>query len=323
MTWTRSIPLLPLLQLSLFSSPLSFVLGSNQHSAAIWADQVLITEKELFPSVLRNKWSNKSVLIIGDSLSRRLTATIAMYLNVTVDEKVGTVDFGDSLKLSQGGHDYKDWKDFIHPIDKKQIKLCFRWSPRLPPETPAHEAELFQNCSKFSTVAYFSSAFHQPHYKRAYLFSEKDASFRKTYKNQIESYFENLCKRMSKNSQLIMGLSPAGDYSDLRKLRIRARMQPSKTREEIHRLNSKKFINLRKINVLKFYEEFWTCYNEIFQYISSNHECDHISVKLLDHYSLFKYRTNGSMRNKGDTNYHLGNSARIVRMLDLFRNLKK
>ncbi|CAL6336339.1 unnamed protein product [Bathycoccus prasinos] len=53
-----------------------------------------------------------------------------------------------------------------------------------------------------------------------------------------------------------MGLSPAGDYSDLRKFRIKARMQPSKTREEIHRLNSKKFINLRKINVLKFYEEF-------------------------------------------------------------------
>jgi hypothetical protein len=293
----------------------------SRYPLCIWADQVLIREKNLYPSSVRSVLSHDGILIIGDSLSRRLTATLAMYLNVTVDEVVSVIDFGESKYLVEGGHTYKDWKDSIVPLAGEKIKLSFKWCPRLP-TTQKYEEEILQLCPEFSSIVYFGSAFHQNYYN--YIRSSllyPVPSFKERYKNPIIRYFERICQKMNVNSQLILGISPSGDYSNIRKLRIRLKTLPSKSYDKRKRLNSGSALQSRLNNIYRFYEDFSECYKEVYQNIGSNPKCSHVSVKLLDHYSLFKNRTTGSMRDSGDSMYHLGNTARIQRMLDLLRNL--
>lgn len=299
----------------------SGVMGSRQPQG-LWADQVLISDKKLYPSNLRPALSHDSgILMIGDSLSRRLAATLAMYLNVTQDEMVSTIDFGESARLREGGHDYKDWKDSIVPFKDNKINLAFKWCPQLP-SYPQCEDRVLQLCPSFSSVVYFSSAFHQQFYADIRSSAQYPTqTFCAKNKLPIIRYFERVCQSMTFNSQLIMGLSPSGDYSDIKILRMKRKIYPTKSYEELKRLNSKSSLENRLKNIQRFYEDFSACYREIYSYILSSTQCTHVSVKFLDHYELFKNRTTGNMRNRGDSVYHLGNSARIYRMLDLLRNL--
>jgi len=105
----------------LMSSPIScqsseLELQRKYYSRGIWADQVHVSDISLYPSSIRPKFAQESVLLIGDSLSRRLAATLAMYLNVTNDEIISITDFGEASKLNEGGHNYKDWKESIAPF---------------------------------------------------------------------------------------------------------------------------------------------------------------------------------------------------------------
>ena len=146
-------------------------------------------------------------------------------------------------------------------------------------------------------------------------------SFERVYKLRTIEYFEQLCGNMKSDSQLIMGVSPAGDYSDIRRLRIKRRQVEGKSGKELIRLNNRSALKSRLEDIRRIYHEFYAMYLQAYLKVRSSPKCRHISVKILDHYTLFESRSSGHMRNAGDTMYHLGSTARITRMLDLLRNI--
>ena len=311
----------------LMSSPIScqsseLELQRKYYPRGIWADQVHVSDISLYPSSIRPKFAQESVLLIGDSLSRRLAATLAMYLNATNDEIISITDFGEASKLNEGGHNYKDWKESIAPFQDSQIKLSFLWCPELPPEQELRR-KVIMLCPQFSTIVYFSSVFHQTYYKsiRNASVLNTRVSSEKEYKLPTIEYFEQMCTNMKSDSQLIMGVSPAGDYSNIRRLAIKKSQVKGKSERELIQLNSRNALKSRLKNIRSFYDEFYEAYLQIYLKVHSSPKCMHISVKILDHYTLFESRSAGHMRNAGDSMYHLGSTARITRMLDLLRHM--
>lgn len=307
-----------------------FILGyldryvsANELMPDIWASHVLISEQRLFPSVVRQKLSDRKVLFVGDSLTRRLTATTAMYINITDDKDAAVVDFDDHNKLLEGFHDFKSWQKEIHKFNGKQINICFKWSPQLPPVSSLDETNVLNLIPKYSAVVYFVSSFHQKYYKSvrfAGIASGQDSD-REVYKALVLSFFEKVCQQMSKNSKFLLGVSPMGDYSDLRNLRFKNKMNPLVTGEQVKALNRKQSLKERKRNLIKFDEMFYEILKETYISLLSSKSCNHVSLSFLDHYAMFNKRTQGTLRNKGDSMFHFGSTTRIYRMLSVLKEL--
>jgi len=141
---------------------------------------------------------------------------------------------------------------------------------------------------------------------------------------------------MTRGSQLVFGLNPIGDYSNLQMLRIKERSfaayctrnnreVPSNrkgTLRKLRKLNTPEALRQRSQSIKDYHIEMGKLYYNIYKNLLLQKKCDHVSISLLEHNALFKDRSQGNLRDQGDTMFHLGANARIYRMLDLLRNIK-
>lgn len=271
----------------------------------IWADHVLVSDATLFPSSQRRKFSLKKVAVFGDSLARRLTATIAMYLNVTEDARTVDVDFGDASLLGQGWHSLKHWGDDIEPFQSTKIVLSFFWQPVFPSLQPRTVERIL---TEFDTFIYLVSTFWQADSPLGVPSSPVDWS-------KSKKYVQKLCVLIAPGNRLIMGLSPAGDLDATKPIKKRSAPRLAKLKA----LNSRQGKQKRLSNIKRFNQEYHDNFREMCRDIASCQECRHVLIKFLDHFALFNKRTDGRHRDSGDSQYHLGNIARIYRALDIFK----
>lgn len=278
--------------------------------AFIWADQVLIRNSTLFPSAQRRKFSSRKTVMIGDSLTRRLAATIAMYLNVTEDCRTAHVDFGERTRLGEGGHNKKDWSADIVPYQFSPIRLAYYWRPVFPPDNPESVTKLLLD---YSTVVNFVSPFWQT--------GRNPLMVPISPINWTENvlYVQRLCKALSPGSLMFLGVSPPGDIMQVRELKARY-FGRSASSVKLKHLNSKTGVARRRSNIRSFNREYHARFSTMYRQAAFSEECEHVAVKLLDHFELFRHRTSGENRDVGDTLFHLGKIARIQRALDIFRH---
>jgi len=285
---------------------------ASSYTDHIWADHVLVRDASLFPSSQREKFSNKNVVVFGDSLARRLTATIAMYLNVTEDYRTAFVDFNAASLLSEGGHSRKNWEASIVPVEGKRIRLSFVWLPKFPPPEEGKALEVVREVS-LSTVIFLVSIFHQKGHMPGGLLNSSSVDLTLPRK-----FLENLCANLRSGIQLIVVLSPPANHVAI-SWRLKPRDFPDMNEKKLKRLNTKSGVLQRRATIERTNSDYHAKFQTLYRTLAAHDKCKHVSLEFMDHFALFQHRTDGRHRNSGDTPFHLGNIARVHRMLDVFR----
>ena len=98
-------------------------LGSGQN----WVGDVWIPPGGKLYTVIeiQKTFERRRVIILGDSLARRLTASIALILNDEGNKDLLDSEIDEGTRLLRGGHNHYNW-----PIPSGSSRLDYQWTPR-------------------------------------------------------------------------------------------------------------------------------------------------------------------------------------------------